>query len=249
MEFIPEFLIGISDVSITMLGPGARFAYNFFCMSSELIPVNVKGKPTDLQFSIAFSNTDKARHCYMRAIKRMQNPGIWHELAGWVSASFILIDVEADVINRLASEGDYIRIDIPGPGTTEGGGYDWVKIEKMEEYIDSSEHEWTGMKVRPCGNPGFPGPGTAHFFTREATSTFIIQRDGHKVTAFYHGRNEVPNTSTRKWTDKVRNSFVAAGAVVGLSEAQWSALCKGFLAEEIGGKPRLAVALPYSLTL
>jgi hypothetical protein len=212
-------------------------------MRNDLIPVNLKGKPTDLEFSVVCPTIDQARHCYMRAVKRMQNPGIWHELAGWASASFNLFDLKATEVKRLAAEGDYIRIDIPGPGPGKGGGFDWVMVEKTEEYIDSSEQrEWTGMKVRPCANPTSTSAGTAHFFTSDASSTYIIERNGNSVTAFYHGRNEIPNTSTGKWTDNVRNTFVAAGAVVGLSEVQWSALCKGFLADEVGGKPRLSVA-------
>jgi hypothetical protein len=219
-------------------------------MDSNLIPTNVKGKPTDLEFSVTLASIDEARHCYMRAVKRMQNPEIWHELAGWASASFKLMGSEGEGVARLAEEGDYIRIDVPGPGSKEGGGFDWVKVEKVEEYIDSSEQrEWTGMKVCPCGNPTCMSAGTAHFFTSEASSTYIIERNGDTVTAFYHGRNEVPNTSTGKWTDNVRNTFVAAGAVVGLSEAQWSSLCKGFLAEEIGGKPRVLGTLPFLLCI
>jgi hypothetical protein len=62
-------------------------------MSNDLIPVNLKGKPTDLEFSVACPTTDQARHCYLRAVKRMQNPGIWHELVGWASASFDLLAV------------------------------------------------------------------------------------------------------------------------------------------------------------
>jgi hypothetical protein len=207
-------------------------------MANVLIPVNEKGKPSDLDFSVALSTIDEARHCYMRAVKRMQNPGIWHELAGWASASFMLADTKGAGLFRFAGIGDYIRINVPGPGPVEGGGYDWVRVEKMEEYIDSSgQREWTGMKVRPCNNPGSGEPGTAHFFRGEATSTFIIERDGKKVTAFYHGRNEIPNTATPRLADNVRNAVVAAGAIVSLSEAQWSALSRGFLMGEIGGKP------------
>jgi hypothetical protein len=223
----------------------ARFFNSFFppaksfFMGNDLIPVNEKGKPNDLEFSVTLDTIDKARHCYMRAVKRMQNPRIWHELAGWASAAFTLVGMTGEDLPRLAWEGDYIRIDVPGPGPAEGGGYDWVRVEKMQEYIDSSgQREWTGMKVRPCGVPGPGAPGTAHFFTSDATSTYIIERDGLTVKALYHGRNEVPNTTAPKVSDKVRNALVAAGAIVSLSEVQWTALSKGFLSEEIGGRPR-----------
>jgi hypothetical protein len=215
-------------------------------MGNDLIPVNEKGKPSDLEFSITLDTIDEARHCYMRAVKRMQNPGIWHDLAGWASASFTLVGGTGEHLNRLAGEGDHIRIDIPGPGPAEGGGFDWVRVEKMEEYIDSSDRrEWTGMKVRPCVAPGSGASGPAHFFRSDATSTFIIERYGSTVKALYHGRNEVPNTASPKVTDRVRNALVAAGAMVSLSEAQWSALSKGFLADEIGGRPRLSMALTF----
>jgi hypothetical protein len=200
-------------------------------MGNYLIPVNEKGKPTDLEFSVTRHTVAEARHCYTKAVKRMLNPGIWHKLAGWASASFKLAGAKGEDLFRLVRQGDYIRIDIPGPGPVEGGGYDWVRVEKMEEYIDpGGQMEWTGMKVRPCGNPSSAASGAAHFFRDDATSTFIIERDGLKITAYYHGRNEVPNTSTLKLADNVRNALVAVGAMVSLSEAQWSALSKGFLA-------------------
>jgi hypothetical protein len=202
-------------------------------MPNELIPVNYQGKSTDLQFSVLLANVDLARFRYMKAVNRMENPNIWHQIAGWATASFKLLGPDGEEIFRLASEGDYIRIDVPGPGPAQGDGYDWVRVEKITNYVDSGDQsEWTGMKVRPSSKPGSMEPPTAHFFQPEATSTFIIHRTDTKVTAFYYGRNEVPNTATPKLTDKIRNALVATGATFSLSEAEWSALSKGFLAEE-----------------
>jgi hypothetical protein len=95
---------------------------NVLFMGNELIPVNIKGKPNDLEFSVTLDSIDQARHCYMRGVKRMQNPNIWHDLAGWASASFKLVGTEGEELLRLASEGDYIRIDLPGPGPAKGNG-------------------------------------------------------------------------------------------------------------------------------
>ena len=92
------------------------------------------------------------------------------------------------------------------------------------------------VETRPCGTPGSATYGTAHFFRSDATSTFIIERNGSRVTAFYHGRNELPNTATPNLSDNIRNGLVAAGAIMSLSEIQWSALSKGFLTKEIGGE-------------
>ena len=137
---------------------------------------------------------------------------------------------------RLAQEGDYFRVDIPGPGPSIGGGYDWVRVETIEDLTNpAGEEESFGMKVRPSAAPGGDSGHTAHFFTGDATSTFLVRRIGNKVMATYHGRNELPNTSTGETKDNIRNSVIAMGAFVGLSELQWSTLIKSFLEDEIGG--------------
>ena len=202
---------------------------------NDLIPLNTKGKPSDLEFPVTLATRAEAIDTYRRACKRLLNPPIWHELAGWATANFSLVEQNGQEIPRLIRLGDYIRIDIPGPGPASGDGYDWVKVVMLEDHSEpEAEDEWVGMKVQPSTGPGKAGD-PAHFFDVHASSTFIIERNGNTVTAFYHGRNEVPNTATEKISDNIRNAIVAAGAIIGLSEAQWSALSRGFLSAEIGG--------------
>jgi len=47
---------------------------------------------------------------------------------------------------------------------------------------------------------------------------------------------KLPNTSTNRTMDNVRNALVAAGASAGLSEAQWSSLTKALPGARIGDK-------------
>ena len=203
---------------------------------NDLIPLNTQGKPSDLEFPVKLASRAEAIDTYRRACKRMLNPPIWHELAGWATAHFDLVGQEGEELHRLIKEGDFLRIDIPGPGPAAGDGYDWVKVVMLENHSDpEAVDEWMGMKVHPSPGPGKIAGDPAHFFQSHASSTFIIERNGDTVTAFYHGRNEVPNTATEKISDNIRNAIVAAGAIISLSEVQWSALCKGFLSEEIGG--------------
>ena len=56
----------------------------------------------------------------------------------------------------------------------------------------------------------------------------MIQREGKKVRAEIHGRNEKPNTSGNT-IDSLRNTFVAKLAKAAFSDVQWKDLCKGFL--------------------
>ena len=69
----------------------------------------------------------------------------------------------------------------------------------------------------------------AHFYTDEATSNFIVKREGTKVTAGVYGRNEKPNVKTETIIDKVRNAVVGTGAVTAFSKIQWKALVNGLL--------------------
>ena len=192
----------------------------FIPLQADLTPVNQKVKPGDLEYSIVFPTGKEAAVCFKRAANRLRNPTLWHSLAGWASANFLLTDAGGTLLNRLALEGDCIRIDFPDPGSNAGHGYDWVKVENIDDNISiRGEWEWIAMKLSPC-------PGVS--------STFVLEKVGAKVTARYRGRNEVPNTATGKGMDNIRNAVVAAGAMVSFSEAQWSALIKGLLTAEIG---------------
>ena len=84
------------------------------------------------------------------------------------------------------------------------------------------------MKVRPSEDP-VKKEGVAHFLQNQATSSFIVKRKDTIVTAEVHGRNEKPNTSAKKVTDKIRNALVGTAATTGISKIQWQKLVKGIL--------------------
>jgi len=97
----------------------------------------------------------------------------------------------------------------------------------VEEKSDP-EREFCIIEVRPSDDP-LKMEGTAHFFERRATSSFIVKREGVLLAAEIHGRNEMPNTDNRKLTDKIRNLAVSTAATVGLAKIQWQKLAKGLL--------------------
>ena len=200
----------------------------------SFVPENIKGKATDLTAKFQSPDREQALKCFKRAHKRLLNVELWHKLCGPLSAEFVLAGKDGGHQQRLAEKGDYFMIDIPGPGTFEGEGYDWVQVLDIADYSnENGEYEAVALKAGACGNPGNQNDETAHFFKEGATSTFIIRRDGNTVTVSYAGRNEVPNTDVERITDKLRNSAVAIGAFGGLSEIQWQALIESFLREEV----------------
>jgi len=206
-------------------------------MNNDIVPVQVKGKQSDLQYTLTLETRAEAIDCFNRASKRLLNPKVWHELCGALSASFVLTGAHGEIVTRLAQVNDYLRIEIPAPGSAAGDGYDWVRIEAIDDKTDNNaEQEHFAITVRPCTMPGgATGGDTAHFFEHSATSSFVVERKQNTVTAYYYGRNEVPNTDTERTMDNVRNALVATGGFAGLSEAQWYGLIKGLLQEEIGG--------------
>jgi hypothetical protein len=204
--------------------------------TSGLVPVNEVGKAVNIEETVIESNAEDAKITFNRACKRLQNPEIWNDLADTtLGASFHLVDQHQEIQQRLAKTGDYLMIEIPGPKNAEGDGFDWVQLTRMEQQADPQWDESFGIQLMACANPQHPQGGSAHFFKEGATSTFLLGRKEKKVTAAYFGRNEKPNTEAGS-NNIVRNIVVAIGAMLGLSEIQWSALVKGLLAKEIGGE-------------
>jgi hypothetical protein len=193
-------------------------------MGEEIIPDNSKGIQTNTESSIELADEQNAKDVYQTVKSRLLHVNQWHELAGKASAVFQLTDKNGHSVERWAQAGDHIRIDIPGPGPITGEGDDWVHIEEISDTNDT-----TIMRVRPATNPLNERQDVAHFFSEEASSSFMAKREGNKITAAVYGRNEKPNTNTEKLVDKIRNIAVASGAITGFSKLQWKSLVDGLV--------------------
>lgn len=102
-----------------------------------------------------------------------------------------------------------------------------MQIEAIEE-----EENCIGIRVRPATNPTNDRKDVAHFFDEETTSSFLVKREGKKVTVGVYGRNEKPNTNTETVVDKLRNAAIAAGAISGFSKLQWKSLVNGLVKKD-----------------
>lgn len=198
--------------------------------SKKTIPKQRKGAKSDTSYSINLKTPEEAKRYFSESKTRLLDVSNWHQLCGLVTATFALTDNSGNKVTRDAREGDYLRIDIPGPGSKTGDGYDWGKIESIETKLNSAnDYEELLMRVRPSKNPSANSGQTAHFFKEDASSTFMVIREKNIVTAEIHGRNEVPNTKPEKITDAIRNTLIAIGAMLGFSKAQWKKLVKGLV--------------------
>ncbi|RYY23610.1 MAG: hypothetical protein EOO04_14110 [Chitinophagaceae bacterium] len=192
------------------------------------IPEQVTGKQSDNASSREMPDFASAAKLYEEAKLRLLLVDEWKKFAGFTSAVFTLHDANGQNVTRKVTTGDFLRIDIPGPGTHAGKGYDWVRVIDIKE-TKEGHADALMMTVKPADDPTSDNSDTAHFFDEAATSTFIVKRISNIVEASVHGRNEKPNNNTSKVIDNIRNSMVASGAFGGFADIQWQSLTKGLL--------------------
>jgi hypothetical protein len=192
------------------------------------IPEQHEGGQLDTTAKAEFPTIEEAKAFYQIAKNRLLNISCWAEICKVPLSTFKLTDSNGQEVIKEAEKGDYLKINIPGPGTHTGDGFDWVRIEKVNEEINNSSATIT-IQARPSANPTQQDSAIAHFFSQQATSTFQVKQSGHTVSAEEHGRNEVPNTDTSHLTDDIRNTLVGWTAKIGLSYPQWKSLVKGIV--------------------
>jgi hypothetical protein len=189
-----------------------------------IVPGQHTGKKIDTESVVDCDTEAAAKSLYQEAKARLLDVNHWHEVAGKALAVFHLTDATGQEVNRTVQQGDHFKIDIPGPGSTSGEGYDWVRVESVEETVDS-----IGIRVRPAPNPKNKDEEVAHFYSDQSTSNFIVTRAGSKVTASVYDRNTSTNEDSGNVADAIRNSTVGAGAIAFFSKIQWKSLVEGLL--------------------
>jgi hypothetical protein len=200
---------------------------------NKIIPDQEKGAKTDTSENVKAYTPEEAKKVFAEAKEKLLDINNWNKLCGIASSIFYLTDEQGNQIHRQPIKGDYIKIDLPAPGSTSGGGFDWVRIEAIEDKSNpEGDTESFAIRVRPAENPQEPGEDTAHFFKEDATSSFLIQRKGKQVNAEVHGRNEIPNAANKGVFDKIRNLIVGLSASTGLAIPQWKSLINGLLGKK-----------------
>ena len=195
-----------------------------------IVPEQYVGKAIDAESSIELNDIEETKTFFYLVKKRLQDVNNWNELAGNLSANFELVNKAGEKIHRNIQEGDYFKIDIPGPGTESGEGYDWVRIEEIENF-STPDIESFALRVRPAPNPQNPNNKEAisHFYSPESTSSFTVTREKNKITAAIYDRNTKTNKETESLTDKVRDAVIGTAGRLGFSKIQWKALADGLV--------------------
>lgn len=197
----------------------------------KIIPEQFKGQELEVEASQVLNDETAAQTLYEAARKKLLDVNNWNKIAGAITAQFQIIDEKGEEVTREVKKGDYLRINIPGPGSKEGDGYDWVLVEELKE-INNGSLQSIGFRVRPNENPFSEKNETAHFYSKEATSSFIIIRENSKLISWIVDRNLLPNTESGSLVDKVRDVVVGVSAIAAFSNVQWQGLADGLIENE-----------------
>jgi hypothetical protein len=195
---------------------------------SGVTPQQQDGGKIDTESSVEFQSLDAAKAFYRVVKIRLLNVNEWQKLASKILAKFQVTNELGEPVNRMVKQGDYIKIDIPGPGSKSGDGYDWVHVEEVNEMV-SDDVESIGIRVRPAPNPQKAPGDVSHFYSQQATSNFIVTREGARVTAGIYDRNVEPNQDAENMSDKIRHVLTGAGAMTLFSKVQWKKLANGLI--------------------
>ncbi|PSL43100.1 hypothetical protein CLV51_10994 [Chitinophaga niastensis] len=198
-------------------------------IAAPFIPAQYTGEETATSAIRKAEDESAARRFFQEAMERLVDVNHWANWCGTLLSAFQLVNAADKPIDGFAETGMYIRIDIPGPGTNAGKGFDWVKIEQKEHVILNTHQEVFFIRARPSEHPVQKHSGIAHFLRKEASSSFVITRDHNTVTASVYGRNEVPNTKVADIADKIRNAIIGSSSAMSVSKIQWKALVEGIL--------------------
>lgn len=187
------------------------------------VPQHYKGSFHDTESSKEITDNKDVDIKFDRLKQRFLSINNWRKYCPESTTEFKLCDSSGEIVDRLPQISDYIRIDIPGPGGSEGRSYDWVQIIM----IDMDVNNRVMIQCRPSKDPIKKNSRKiAHFYSNAATSTFVISKEKNSVKAGIYGRNEYPNLKSG-FFNCIRNLMIAIGGMLGFSKIQWKCLTEG----------------------
>jgi hypothetical protein len=189
------------------------------------VPQQVKGSFHDTESIKKIDKTEDLDIKFNILKQRFFAINNWKKYCSESSADFRLCDSSGKTVERLPEIGDYIRIDIPGPGGREGRSFDWVQIIQIDLGIPNQ----VMIQCRPSKDPiKKHSRKIAHFYSNCATSTFFVSKGENTIKAGIYGRNESPNLKSG-FFNAIRNWMIAIGGMLGFSKIQWKCLANGLV--------------------
>lgn len=132
------------------------------------LPQKQEGTQKDIEAKIEAATIEEAKRLFETVKSRLLDVNNWQKLCGAASAEFTLTDAKGQQVKGPPQVGFHFKIDVPGPGSGTGDGFDWVQVEAIEEGKGAQgDRGFILMRVRPSSNPTTSDTDVAHFFFRQ----------------------------------------------------------------------------------
>jgi hypothetical protein len=160
---------------------------------------------------------------FERAKEKLFNVNLWSNLEGFSSTFELYDDYGRRTTAHKPKVGYYMRIILPAPVIE-----NWVQISRVAEEENMAE-----FVVHPSEKPKEltnEEDVIEHFFIKEASSTFRVERKGNKLIGSEIGKNEGINNQGEEAGDRaVLNTLIAGGGWAGIQALQWDKVTSYFV--------------------
>lgn len=94
-------------------------------------PISTQGYRAVIQAdtSVKYEDAEGANFAFLKAKNRLMDVNRWQDFTSLLLANFQLTDLFGKPLAGPMQEGNLFKINIPGPGTSSGQGFDWVYVE------------------------------------------------------------------------------------------------------------------------
>ncbi|QTV05565.1 hypothetical protein [Faecalibacter bovis] len=189
----------------------------------DLIPKHEKGNNRD---TIVFKTSaiELASSNFVFIKQRLLNVNNWGNFCTKTPVEFKVYDSNCSLNEGYVNLNDYIKIQIDLPTFSRRLSElvsDWVEVVRIEEHTDSNSAYFL-MQLAPIECPSKETKEIEHFYSNNATKTFILYRNNQTISLSIHGRNEEVNFKVKSKTKAFRNFLVANFGVIGIDNYLWN---------------------------
>jgi len=138
-------------------------------------------------YSHIAENNKEAERIFNKAGMRLLNSNFWCKVFD-NAAPCRLFNKNGNEVNRLIKKNDFFRLGYKIDEVTNPEVFEWVSVENIESYTDSSlEMELFTVIVKPAPYPFVEGESNKEHFSRTDVNTALsIKRESGKVTIELH---------------------------------------------------------------
>lgn len=193
----------------------------FFKKIGQELKVLTGDKAKNKQYSNnkVYPSAKEAKKAFEQSKRKLFDVNGWSDMEG-INSKFVLYDQGGMPSSGGLKPGYFIKIELPGAKVE-----NWVQISKVSNQPDFAE-----FVVHPSEKPqekDNPNAEVKHFFSKEASSTFRVERKDKLIEASEIGRNEyINNQGEESGNRQVLNTLIAEGGWAGFQKIQWEKLTK-----------------------